>query len=82
MGGYASFPISLAAYILRIKFIIYENNSIIGKANKYLLPLSSKILVSNKQLEGIPEKYQNKIFLSNLHKKFTLVSKRCQPLIK
>ena len=70
MGGYASFPISLAAYILRIKFIIYENNSIIGKANKYLLPLSSKILVSNKQLEGIPQKYQNKIFeIGNIIKK-------------
>ena len=33
MGGYSSFPICIAAYILRIKFIIYENNLIIGKAN-------------------------------------------------
>ena len=38
MGGYASFPVCIAAKILRIKFIIYENNLIIGKANKYLLP--------------------------------------------
>ena len=37
MGGYASFPICIAASILRIKFIIYENNLIIGMAKKYLL---------------------------------------------
>ena len=44
-----------AAYILRIKFIIYENNLIIGKANKYLLPFTEKIFVSNNELEGIPK---------------------------
>ena len=62
MGGYSSFPICIAAYILRIKYIIYENNLIIGKANKYLLPFAKKIFVSYKNLEGIPEKYKNKVF--------------------
>ena len=61
MGGYSSFPICFAAFILRIKFIIYENNLIIGKANKYLLPFAKKIFVSYKELEGISEKYQNKV---------------------
>ena len=62
MGGYSSFPICIAATILRIKFVIYENNLIIGKANKYLLPFSKKILVSYKDLEGISKKYNSKIF--------------------
>ena len=44
MGGYSSFPICIAAIILRINFIIYENNLIIGKANKYLLPFGKKII--------------------------------------
>ena len=44
MGGYSSFPICFAAFILRIKFVIYENNLIIGKANKYLLPFAKNIL--------------------------------------
>ena len=44
MGGYASFPICIAASILRIKLIIYENNLVIGKANKYLLPFAKKNL--------------------------------------
>ena len=62
MGGYSSFPICIASAILRVKFVIYENNLIIGKANKYLLPFVKKIFVSYKDLEGIPEKYSNKIF--------------------
>ena len=62
MGGYSSFPICLAAAILRIKFVIYENNLIIGKANKYLLPFTAKIFVSYKELEGISLKYQRKVF--------------------
>ncbi len=61
MGGYSSFPICFAAYILKIKFIIYENNLIIGKANKYLLPFAKKIFVSYKELEGISEKYKDKV---------------------
>ena len=58
MGGYASFPICIAASILRINFVIYENNLIIGKANKYLLPFAKKIFVSYNEVEGIPEKYR------------------------
>ena len=62
MGGYSSFSVCVAAAILRIRFIIYENNLTIGKANKYLLPFSKKILVSYKEIEGVPIKYNNKIF--------------------
>ena len=62
MGGYSSFPVCIAAIILRKKFIIYENNLVIGKANKYLLPFTKKIFVSYKELEGIPIKYTDKIF--------------------
>ena len=62
VGGYSSFPVCIAAAILRINFVIYENNLIIGKANKYLLPFAKKIFVSYKELEGIPKKYDNKIF--------------------
>ena len=61
MGGYSSFPICIAAALLRVKFIIYENNLIIGKANKYLLPFAEKIFVSYKEVDGISQKYSNKI---------------------
>ena len=47
------FPVCIVASILKIKFIIYENNLIIGKANKYLLPFANKVFVSYKELSGI-----------------------------
>ena len=62
MGGYSSFPVCVAASILRIKLVIYENNLIIGKTNKYLLPFVNKIFVSYKELEGIAKVYEDKIF--------------------
>ena len=61
MGGYSSFPVCIAAKILRIPFIIYENNLYIGKANRYLLPYAKKIFVSYKELEGISWKYHKKV---------------------
>ena len=61
MGGYSSFPTCIAASILRIRFVIYENNLIIGKANKYLLPFTKKIFVSYEDIEGIKDKYINKV---------------------
>tara|TARA_B100000963_G_C22543012_1_gene633097 strand:+ start:73 stop:870 length:798 start_codon:yes stop_codon:yes gene_type:complete len=61
MGGYSSFPICIAAAILKIKFVIYENNLILGKANKYLLPFAHKIFVSFKELKGISEKNNKKV---------------------
>ena len=76
MGGYSSFPVCIASAILRIKFVIYENNLIIGRANKYLLPFAKKIFVSYKDLEGIPEKYDNKILeIGNIIREEIIYSK-------
>ncbi len=61
MGGYASFPVCVASILLRIPLILYENNLYIGKTNKYLIPFAKKILVSFKELEGVPRKHQKKI---------------------
>ena len=61
MGGYSSFPVCIAASILRIKFVIYENNLILGKANKYLMPFAKKIFVAYKDLEGVSEKHKKKV---------------------
>ena len=67
MGGYASFPVCIAARTLNIPFIIYENNIQIGKSNKYLLPFAFKIFVSYSDLVGIKNKYSQKvIFIGNI----------------
>ena len=61
MGGYSSFPVCLSGFFLKIPVFIYENNLIIGRANKILLPFSKKILVSTNSIQGIDNKYKNKI---------------------
>ena len=61
MGGYSSFPVCMAAWVLRIPFVIYENNLYVGKTNKYLLPLAKKLMVSYSSIEGINYKYKSKI---------------------
>ena len=61
MGGYSSFPVCLSGFFLKIPIFIYENNLVIGRANKILLPFSKKILVSTSSIQGINKKYKNKI---------------------
>lgn len=60
MGGYSSFPVCVAAKLLNIPFIIYENNLLLGKTNKILLPFAKKLFVSYKEVEGIEKKYNFK----------------------
>ena len=67
MGGYSSFSICLAAYFYRIPILIYEINLVLGKTNKFLLPLVKKILVSNQNIKGIKDKYKKKIFFSGYY---------------
>lgn len=51
MGGYVTAPAGIAAWILRKKLIIHEQNAIAGMANRYL----SKI--ANKVLEAFPDTF-------------------------
>jgi len=61
LGGYVSFPMLVAAKILNIPLIIYENNLILGKTNYYLLPFVNKILLAPDSIRNFPEKYNKKI---------------------
>ena len=59
-GGYVSFPISFASRFFNLPLIIYENNMVLGRANKYLSSFSKKILLANKITKNFPEKYRGK----------------------
>jgi len=61
-GGYVSFPVSLASKFFNIPLIIYENNMLLGRANRYLLPISKKILFTKEISENLPKKYKNKAY--------------------
>ena len=45
-GGYVSFPICFTSKFFNIPLVIYENNVILGRANKVLSFLSKKILLA------------------------------------
>ena len=61
-GGYVSFPISFASRFFNLPLIIYENNMILGRANKYLSPFSKKIFLAKKITSNFPEKYKSKTY--------------------
>ena len=64
MGGYSTIPICFIGFIFRVPLFIYENNLIVGKANRFLLPMAKKILVSTESIKKISNKYTNKLFFS------------------
>ena len=73
MGGHASFPLCLAAKTLNIPFIIYENNLLLGKSNRYLMPLASKIFLAYEEVEGINLKFRSKVVtIGNIVREETL----------
>ena len=62
-GGYVSFPISFSSRFYKIPLVIYENNSVLGRTNKNLLPISKKLLIGTKVPVNLPEKYKKKFML-------------------
>jgi len=62
LGGYVSFPISFASKFFNCPLILYENNMVLGRANRYLSTFSKKILLAKSLEENFPEKYKQKLF--------------------
>ena len=60
-GGYVSFPISFASFFFKLPLIAYENNLVLGRTNKYLLPILNKLIISTKIPNNFPNKYKKKI---------------------
>jgi UDP-N-acetylglucosamine--N-acetylmuramyl-(pentapeptide) pyrophosphoryl-undecaprenol N-acetylglucosamine transferase len=61
LGGYASFPICFSSKFFNLPLLIYENNIVLGVANKYLSKISKKILVAKKIISNPLDKYKDKI---------------------
>lgn len=54
MGGFACGPSGVAAWTLRKKLILHEQNAIAGLTNKMLAPFATKILTGFPVLKGFP----------------------------
>jgi UDP-N-acetylglucosamine--N-acetylmuramyl-(pentapeptide) pyrophosphoryl-undecaprenol N-acetylglucosamine transferase len=63
MGGFASGPGGIAAWLLRVPLIIHEQNAIFGMTNKILSRFSKKVLVSFPDLLNLNNK--NFIYTGN-----------------
>lgn len=76
-GGYCSFPTCLASKLMGVDFIIHEQNSILGTANKYLANYAKKIAVSYKNTLNIPIKAKDKIIFTGnpVRKEITDIAK-------
>tara|TARA_B100000029_G_scaffold409820_1_gene411512 strand:+ start:1361 stop:2446 length:1086 start_codon:yes stop_codon:yes gene_type:complete len=62
-GGYVSFPISFVSKFFNLPLVIYENNLILGRANRYLASISKKILLAKKIDINFPKKCEYKTFI-------------------
>lgn len=51
-GSYISVPISLAAWVLRVPVVLFELNTVPGKAIKFLVPISQKVKICFKQAKN------------------------------
>ncbi|TDR94607.1 undecaprenyldiphospho-muramoylpentapeptide beta-N-acetylglucosaminyltransferase [Enterovirga rhinocerotis] len=54
-GGYPTVPPVFAATILQIPTLIHEQNGVIGRANKFLLPRVSAIATGFADVKGVPD---------------------------
>ena len=79
-GGYMSLPLCLAAKILNIKIFLIEPNMVLGRANKFFLNFSKKLICYSINLKNYPKKFENqkkiskpfirkKYYEANLYKK-------------
>ena len=60
-GGYMSLPICLAAKLLGIKIFLIEPNMVLGRANKFFLNFSKKLICYSKNLINLPSGINHKI---------------------
>ena len=59
-GGYMSLPLCLAAKILNIKTFLVEPNMVLGRANKFFLNFSEKLICYSKNLINLPNSFEEK----------------------
>ena len=62
-GGYMSLPLCIASKLLNLKIYIFEPNSVLGRANKFIINYAKKIICYDNDLRNISKKFLNKIYL-------------------
>lgn len=60
MGGYVSGPAGIAAWLLRKRLVLHEQNSVMGATNRILSRFADKILTGFPRVMGLPKKVSSK----------------------
>ena len=60
-GGYMSLPLCIAAKILGIKIFLIEPNMVLGRANKFFLNFSRKLICYSRNLINLPPGINQKL---------------------
>lgn len=61
-GGYTSFPVLLAAKHADIPLVLHEQNSLLGRVNRFFLAAAKAIATSFPEVKGIDEAQAKKIY--------------------
>lgn len=56
-GGYPSFPLLYAASRTNVPILLHEQNAVLGRANRSLLPLAKILATSFPQIRGLPSQH-------------------------
>ncbi len=63
-GGYPSFPPILAAARLKIPSCVHDQNAVMGRANRVLARIATRVASSFPALLGLPEKAKSKLVVT------------------
>ena len=79
-GGYASVAVVFAAWLLRFKIVLQEQNSIPGLANRFLAPCAGRIYLGFEKAAGYLKNHKGIIFSGNPLRKSILDKSSDNPL--
>ncbi|MBF8246704.1 MAG: UDP-N-acetylglucosamine--N-acetylmuramyl-(pentapeptide) pyrophosphoryl-undecaprenol N-acetylglucosamine transferase [Rickettsia sp.] len=62
-GGYTMLPNVISGILYRIPIILYEANSVLGKANRFFARFAKLILITYENTKKLDKKYESKAYL-------------------
>lgn len=65
-GSYATFPVLLAAKLMRKIILLHEGNSFLGRTNSFFLKDAEYLFTSFQEIYGIDINYSNKIYFTGI----------------
>lgn len=81
-GGYTSLPAAMAAVALRLPLYLHEQNAVLGKTHRLLLPFAKKLFLSFEETAGIPLFFKGKCVVTGMPVRERFHAEREHPSFK